>query len=235
MWKFPQLVDTPRDVFFECFKMSESCSTFEFSRRRVQNKEVKVVTILLLQILSNCQKETFKAAQLSQPLGQRVHRIEDWIWGGSGKGKVTVVINIMKGILRGWVNCWGQGEVGAQKVTTWPLESVSGKVWWSQSDSWTEHHQGLKKLSIMTSADATSKAQLNLENRSRPAWSESSTGGETNQAWSGSQGSGESPRQSYSSPSKIENPEKTRSNWSRLVKSPDADVEQDHAVSQPHE
>jgi len=82
----------------------------------------------------------------------------------------------------------------------------------------------------MTSADATSKAQLNLENRSRPAWSESSTGGETNQAWSGSQGSGGSPRQSYSSPSKIENPEKTRSNWSRLVKSPDADVEQDHAV-----
>ena len=83
----------------------------------------------------------------------------------------------------------------------------------------------------MTSADKTSKAQFNLESPNR---SRSSTGGETNQAWSGSQGSGGSPRQSYSSPSKIENPEKTRSNWSRLVKSPDADVEQDHAVSQPH-
>ena len=214
--------------------MSESCSSFEFNRIW-KHKEVEVVTISLLQILSNCQTETFNSAQLSQSLGQRAHRIEDWFWGGSGKGKVVVVINIMKGILRGWVNGWGQGEGGAQKVTTWPLESVSGKVWWSQSDSWTEHHQGLKKLSIMTSADATSKAQLNLENRSRPAWSESSTGGETNQAWSGSQGSGESPRQSYSSPSKIENPEKTRSNWSRLVKSPDADIEQDHAVSQPHQ
>ena len=30
--------------------------------------------------------------------------------------------------------------------------------------------------------------------------------------------------------SKIENPEKTRSNWSRAVQSPDANVEQDHAV-----
>ena len=48
--------------------MSESCSTFEFSRRRVQNKEVKVVTILLLQILSNCQTETSKAAQLKANL-----------------------------------------------------------------------------------------------------------------------------------------------------------------------
>ena len=82
--------------------MSESCSSFEFSHRWVQHKEVEVITILLFQILSNCQTETSKAVQLSQSLGQRVHRIEDWFWGGSGKGKVTVVINIMKGILRGW-------------------------------------------------------------------------------------------------------------------------------------
>ena len=63
----------------------------------------------------------------------------------------------------------GRGRVGAQKVTTWPLESVSVRVWWEQSDSWTEHHQGLKScqkwrvLTKQTKPSSTWKAQTEAE------------------------------------------------------------------------
>ena len=80
----------------------------------------------------------------------------------------------------------------------------------------------------MASPDKKVSAKFNLEspNRTRsekielngsPPGSQTSAGERSRLSWSRAQ-------------SKIENPEKTRSNWSRAVQSPDANVEQDHAV-----
>ena len=149
MWKFPKLVDTPRNVFFECFKMSKSCSSFEFSRRWVQCKHVEVVDILLFQILSNCQTETSKAVQLSQSLGQRVHRIEDWFWGGSGKGKVTVVINIMKDILRGWRMSKWLGAGGGWGHKKWQPDHLSRSASGSDGSNLTLEPNITKALKVV--------------------------------------------------------------------------------------
>ena len=78
----------------------------------------------------------------------------------------------------------------------------------------------------MASPDKEVSAKFNLESPNRTRSEKIELNGSPPGA-----GSGERSRLSWSrAQSKIENPEKTRSNWSRAVQSPDANVEQDHAV-----